>query len=100
MTDTPQPLSPSDVQAIDAKASALMKQGIRLMDAGDSGALSEALDCFDRALQMRRRFPVDEFPLLRYGLAACWLNRADALVRQGGAERIASALRAYDEGIA
>jgi len=99
MTDTP-PLSPSDVQAIDAKASALMKQGIRLMDIGDSGALSEALDCFDRALEMRRRLPVDEFPLLRYGLAACWLNRADALVRLGDAGRITLAVHAYDEGIA
>jgi len=99
MTDTP-PLSPSDVQAIDAKASALMKLGIRLMDTGDSGALSEALDCFDRALEMRRRLPVDEIPLLRYGLAACWLNRADALVRLGDAERITLAVYAYDEGIA
>jgi tetratricopeptide (TPR) repeat protein len=100
MPDSSQPIDPSDFQAIDAKASALMKQGIRLMEAADSGAVSEALQLFDRALEIRRRLPVAEIPVLRYGLAACWLNRADALVRLGGAERIASALLAYDEGIA
>jgi hypothetical protein len=63
-------------------------------------SVTEALVCFDRALELRRRLPIDAVPVLRYGLAACWLNRADALVRLGDAAQIPVALRAYDEGIA
>lgn len=38
--------------------------------------------------------------MLRYDLSACWLNRADALMRSGNSERIQMALCAYDEAIA
>ena len=93
------PFDPADVQAIDAQASVLMKQGIRLLSDADPAAVTEALGCFDRALALRSRLPIDEAPLLRYGLAACWLNRADALMRLGDAAQIAEALRAFDEGI-
>jgi tetratricopeptide (TPR) repeat protein len=50
--------------------------------------------------------PVETDPVLGYGLAACWLNRADALMRRArqmrpdDTARIAEALRAYDEAIA
>jgi hypothetical protein len=91
----------SDVDAINAAASVLMKRGIALMnDAGTgSSGVVEALDCFERALDMRRQLPVETIPMLAYSLAACWLNRADALVRLG-AEKIGLALTSYDEGIA
>jgi len=99
MAQDPKTLDPSEVREINEQASVLMKQGIRRLDDGDEAALVEALSCFDRALDMRRGLPVDDDPLLRYGLAACLLNRGDALVRLGGAGRMVDALDAFDEGI-
>ena len=99
MTRDPKALDPSEVRAINDQASALMKQGIRRLDDGDQAAIVEALSCFDRALDMRRGLPVDDDPLLRYGLAACLLNRGDALIRLGDAGRMVDALDAFDEGI-
>jgi tetratricopeptide (TPR) repeat protein len=93
-------LSPADVQEIDTQASILMKDGIRLLDDTRPQAIAEALGCFDRALELRRRLPIETSSMLRYGLAACWLNRADALMSLGNSEQIQSALCAYDEAIA
>ena len=93
------PEPPADVKAIDAEASVLMKRGIRLMSSTHSADITEALGCFDRALDKRRALPIDDFPLLRYGLAACWLNRADALIRLDHGGQLTAALHAYDEGI-
>lgn len=89
----------SDVQEADASASVLMERGIALMSEDRAGAASEALACFDRALELREGLPHHESPVLRYGLAACWLNRADALMRLGGAPQIAEALRSCDQAI-
>jgi tetratricopeptide (TPR) repeat protein len=99
MTFDPKALGPSEVHAINAQASVLMKRGIRLLNETQPEAISEALDCFDRALELRRGLPIDSDPVLGYGLAACWLNRADALVRLGDPAQFPAALRAYDEGI-
>jgi tetratricopeptide (TPR) repeat protein len=99
MTRDPKALAPSEVRAINETASVLMKQGIRRLDDGDQAAIVEALSCFDRALDMRRGLPIDDDPLLRYGLAACLLNRGDALIRLGDAGRMVDALAAFDEGI-
>ena len=90
---------PDDVKAIDAEASVLMKRGIGLMSSAQPADITEALACFDRALDKRRALPIDDFPLLRYGLAACWLNRADALTRLDRGAQLAAALQSYDEGI-
>jgi hypothetical protein len=57
-----------------------------------------ALLCFDRALELRRQLPM-EVPVHAYGLAACWLNRAEALTSLGPAHH-ALALHAYDEALA
>jgi tetratricopeptide (TPR) repeat protein len=95
----PLDVPPLDSPSLDAAASVLMKQGIRLMHEPGAGPAAEALGCFDRALEIRRGLPIDDVPLFRYGLAACLLNRADALVRLGGGNRIENALSAYDEGI-
>src|SRR5215510_14188150 len=92
MTRDPKALDPSEVRAINDQASVLMKQGIRRLDDGDQAAIVEALSCFDRALDMRRGLPIDNDPVLRYGLAACLLNRGDALVRLGDAGRMVDAL--------
>jgi tetratricopeptide (TPR) repeat protein len=79
---------------INSQASVLMKQGIRLLDAGSA---AEALPFFERALDLRKRLPASN-PIYAFGLAACWLNLGDALSRKG-AESIADAIRSYDAGI-
>lgn len=91
--------SPERIQQLDADASALMKEGIRLLEQPGADSAAAALTCFDRALTIRGALPIEQSPRLRYGLAACWLNRADALVRLGGRGELSMALRAYDEGI-
>jgi tetratricopeptide (TPR) repeat protein len=99
MTPDAERLEPAEIQALDAHASTLMKRGIRLLGDAQPGAVAEALACFDRALELRRRLPFETAPSLRYGLAACWLNRADALMRLGDSAQIPVALRAYDEAL-
>jgi hypothetical protein len=73
-----------------------MKEGIRRLYSEDHA--DAALLYFDRALELRRRLPagVDTHA---YGLAACWLNRAEALTSLRPAQH-ALALRAYDEALA
>lgn len=77
-----------------------MKRGIGLMATGTPEAAAEALTCFDQALAIRQRLPVDAAPVFAHGLAACWLNRAEALTRLGGPERWEAAVHAYDEALA
>jgi tetratricopeptide (TPR) repeat protein len=93
-------LSPADVEQINRQASVFMEEGIRLMDDARPEAMGAALGYFDRALELRRRLPIETSPMLRYDLAACWLNRADVLMRPGNSEQIRLALCAYDEAIA
>ncbi len=76
-----------------------MKEGIRRLTDGHPVAAADALSCFDQALSLRRQLPLADRPDFRYGLAACWVNRADALARLGGAAQLEAALRAYDETI-
>jgi tetratricopeptide (TPR) repeat protein len=92
-----------DLDAILVEASRLMKHGIDLR----MEQPIEALACFDRALDLRRRLPIDQVPVLRYDLAACWLNRAEVLALLGtdddspdAAVRAAEALQAYEEALA
>jgi len=89
-------LDSQEIKATDACASLFMKEGIRLMHSGNNA--DSALLYFDRALELRRRLPT-EVPMHAYGLAACWLNRAEALTCLGAAHRV-RALRAYDEALA
>lgn len=100
MTTDHKPQSESEIQEVNTQASVLMKRGISLLAESHTNALLEALACFDQALELRLGLPINNNPLLRFGLAACWLNRADALSRLAGTERIDEALHSYDEGIA
>ncbi len=93
-------LDPDTIDTINRDASALMKQGIALLEERRPGAAAEALECFNRALQLRADLPVATDPFNAYLLAACWLNRGDALMQLGDAARIPAALHSYDEGIA
>src|SRR5690242_14473886 len=77
-----------------------MKRGIALLEETRREAPIDALHCFDEALELRRRVPADHSPFQGYLLAACLLNRADALVRLNDAGPLAAALDSYDEGIA
>ena len=77
-----------------------MKRGIRLLNDARPESIREALTCFDEALELRRQLPLETTPSVTYGLAACWLNRADALMRLEDATQIGMALRAYDEALA
>ena len=95
----PASLDPADIQGIDQQASILMKRGIQLMSEDGPSAASEALACFDQALDLRTGLPVDDSPVLRYGVAACWLNRADALMKLGGTPQVAEAVRSCDEAL-
>src|SRR5204863_436597 len=101
MTDPTEPdahdVQPDDVQAADAKASDLINQGMALMADPRPEAASEALACFDRALAIREALPLEHSSLLRFGLAACWLNRAEALMRLDGQPQIEEAVRSCDE---
>jgi len=98
MTSTSELLNPAEIAAADAEASMHMKEGIRLWQ--ESGAnVEEALRCFDRALELRRRLPT-AVAAYAYGLAACWLNRADALMHLGDAAHRDLARQAYDEALA
>ena len=92
-------MSTPEFEALNERASALMKHGIRLMEADELDRLDEAVECFGQALALRRQLP-DTVPRYGFGLAACWLNLADALVRRGDPARLADALDAYDQGIA
>ena len=94
---------PHDLQqahAIDAEASSLIKEAIHLLAQRRPDGAAEALACVERALALRSQLPFERVPAFRDGLAACWLNRAEALMQSGDSTRIAEALRSYDEGIA
>ena len=95
MTSSVKILDLEEIEATDARASLLMQEGIRLTQSGND---VDALPYFDRALELRRRLPT-EVPLHAYGLAACWLNRAEALTRLGPGHHVL-ALGAYDEALA
>ena len=83
-----------------AEASALMKRGIDLLNGGTPESLTEAVACFDAAIDLRRRLFTPGDHGAAYLLAASWMNRGDALARLGGAARLAEAVRSYDEALA
>lgn len=87
-------LDPWEIAVTDAQASAFMHEGIRLMQRDQVEA---ALISFDRAREQRCRLPI-HIPLHAYGLAACWLNRAEALARLDSVFQ-PLALHAFDEAL-
>lgn len=85
---------------INSEASVLMKQGIALLEEGRPRPAAEALEFFNRALQLRLELPTSGDPFQAYLLAACWMNRGDALMQLAEADKIPAAINSYDEGIA
>ena len=92
-------MTDAEVDEINNDASVLMKRGIALMEEPRREAAIDALHCFDEALVLRRRVPADHSPFQGYLLAACLLNRGDALVRMNDVGPMAAALASYEEGI-
>jgi hypothetical protein len=90
---------PSEILAVNAEASTLMKRGIDILTGTRPDRAARALDCFDRALELRRRLPVNDVAVRRYDLAACWLNRGEALLELGEETRNRAALLAFEEAI-
>lgn len=71
-------------------------RGLALLAGGDSASLGEARRSFDESIRLR----LAEAPLSRthrWGLAAAFLNRADALAGIGGREGLVEALRSCEE---
>jgi hypothetical protein len=89
-----------EIEDINNQASVLMQRGIAFLDEPRREAPIDALHCFDEALELRRRVPADHSPLQGYLLAACLLNRGDALARMNDAGPLAAAVASYDEAIA
>lgn len=75
-----------------------MRQGIGLLNGPDMQAVTEALQCFEQALELRGGLPCNDLDEMRHALAACHLNRAHALMRLGA--RVPEAVQSYDEAIA
>jgi hypothetical protein len=89
----------ADALASNARASALMHDGFDWLRRARGPDPARALACFDAARAIRCTLPLDRCPVFRYDLAACWLNRAEALACMGP-EATASALGAVDEALA
>ena len=68
-------------------ASIWMHRGLNLLSTNTPASLEEAVRCFDEAIALRRTFPLAENSRHRYGLAAGWMNRGDALARLGTKEQ-------------
>ena len=92
-------MTEAEVETLNTEASVLMKRGIALLDEPRREAAIDALHCFDEALALRRQVPPDQSAFQGYLLAACLLNRADALVRFNDVGPMAAALDSYEEGI-
>jgi len=92
-------MTEAEVEDLNNQASTLMKRGIALLEEVRREAAIDALYCFDEALALRRQIPASHSPFQGYLLAACLLNRADALVRFNDAGPLAAAMTSYEEAI-
>ena len=63
-------MTDAEVEGINAEASVLMKRGIAFLEEPRREAAIDALHCFDEALELRRRVPLDHSPFQVYLLAA------------------------------
>ncbi|HEY1081162.1 MAG TPA: hypothetical protein VGE29_02810, partial [Prosthecobacter sp.] len=96
MSDSP----PTPADQAHAEANQWTQHGIRLLEQGDRDSLLEAQLCFEQAITLREELPLESNVWFRWGLTAGWMNRADALTRLGGEERLTDALKSYDIAIA
>jgi hypothetical protein len=74
----------------DAEANRHLLRGLELLETNTPASLTEAVRCFNAAIELR---------CFRYGLIAGFLNRGDALTRLGSTENLAAALASYDAAL-
>gem|GEM_PF-5223300 len=74
------------LNAMDEMSDQWMKQGIAVMS-NPSGDLDEAERCFDEALNLRRRMPLDQSPWYPYHLAGTLLNKAELAMKTESSTR-------------
>lgn len=91
---------PQEPQQVNQRASEWMHLGIDLMSQDQPTELKKAIACFDEAIALRLTLPLADNPGHRYGLAAGWMNRADALSRLGAKDQLVESVKAYDEALA
>lgn len=72
---------PLDHDATNLLANVFTNQGIAWLDGKDKETLQKALSYFDESIELRSTLPQNVSPLYEWGLAAAWMNRADALMR-------------------
>jgi tetratricopeptide (TPR) repeat protein len=97
--DNPPETSQSLSAQRDAEANQYLLRGLALLETNTPASLTEAVHCFDQAIELRRQLPLAAQPWFRYGLIAGFLNRGDALTRLGSVENLAAAVAAYDESL-
>lgn len=86
------PETPSDSQGKNRRANLLTCRGLALLPLGDPASLERALESFDASIALRDNPEATEME--RWGLAAAWLNRGDALAGLGGPENLRMAMAA------
>ncbi|MES2309251.1 MAG: hypothetical protein V4507_10380 [Verrucomicrobiota bacterium] len=81
----------------EAIASAWTRQGIDYLHQPQGASLS--IPWFEAAINLRSHFPLDQNRGYRYGLAAGWMNRGEALAQLGGEENLKESIRSFDHAI-
>lgn len=72
-------------------------RGIALLEIRETARRWEAVACFDRAIAIRQPRLAPGEVWIAYGLAASWMNKADALTRVGACRD--AALQAHDQAL-
>lgn len=84
------PDSPTDAQQRLRRANLVTCKGIAQLTSGDPKAIQKSLASFDESIALRDTPDATEAD--RWGLAAAWLNRADALAILGGKDNLEQAV--------
>lgn len=77
-----------------------LDRGLAFLLIGLPDALSEAVRCFDRAIEIARPLVAKGCLWDRCRLMTAWMNRGDALFRLNKPAQLTEALRCYDEAFA
>lgn len=95
LQDLPSP----DHEVTNLLANVWTNQGIAMLDGPDAETLQKSLHSFDQAIELRSHLPLDTSPFYPWGLAAAWMNRADALMRLDPKKHQQDALAAHEKAL-
>jgi hypothetical protein len=93
------PASPIGKIPPPASACHWLQHGQSLEATGTPGALTEAVECYDRAIDMLQARSSAPEPGAIRELARAWMNRGNALQKQAHADALTAAVAAYDQAI-